>query len=81
MKALLSNITTSISELKRSPSAVLNKARGRPVALLNRNEVVCYLVPADSVDQHEEVSLSSVSGLMDEVLSKNAVALDNLKDR
>lgn len=38
--------STSISELKKNPSAVIEAADGAPVAILNRNKPAAYLVPA-----------------------------------
>jgi antitoxin StbD len=40
----------SVSELKKSPSAVLNDAKGMPVAVLNHNRVMAYMVPADTYE-------------------------------
>jgi len=40
----------SVSELKKSPSAVLNDARGMPIAVLNHNRVMAYMVPADTYE-------------------------------
>jgi antitoxin StbD len=44
---IYSNITTSISELKKSPTAILNAAKGEPVALLNNNKPTAYIIRAD----------------------------------
>jgi antitoxin StbD len=35
----------SITELKKSPSGVLSRARGKPVAIVKRNRTTAYLVP------------------------------------
>ena len=40
----------SVSELKKSPSAILNDARGMPVAVLNHNRIMAYMVPADTYE-------------------------------
>ena len=40
----------SVSELKKSPSAVLKDAKGMPVAVLNHNRVMAYMVPADTYE-------------------------------
>lgn len=40
----------SVSELKKSPSAVLYDAKGMPVAVLNHNRVMAYMVPADTYE-------------------------------
>jgi len=41
----------SVSDLKKSPTAVLNGAEGMPVAILNHNRVVAYLIPAEAYEQ------------------------------
>lgn len=47
MQSVLANIAVSVSELKKNPSAVLSGAQGRPVAVLNHNRVMGYMVPAE----------------------------------
>jgi antitoxin StbD len=47
MQSVLADITVSISELKKNPSAVLSGAHGSPVAVLNHDRVMGYMVPAD----------------------------------
>lgn len=47
MQSILANTVVSVSELKKNPSAVLNSANGYPVAVLNHNRVMGYMVPAD----------------------------------
>ena len=81
MKRLLTTLTTSMSQLKQSPVKVLEEAKGEPVAVLNRNKTVAYLVPADAVEPVDYVALEDCEHLIDAVISDNAVALDNLKDR
>ncbi|WP_375592168.1 type II toxin-antitoxin system Phd/YefM family antitoxin [Chitiniphilus eburneus] len=46
MQLVMADLAVSISELKRSPSAVLKESNGRPVAVLNHNRPEAYLVPA-----------------------------------
>ena len=43
---LLARTSVSVTELKQSPSAVIEKAKGAPVAVLNHNRPAAYLVPA-----------------------------------
>jgi len=43
---LHANRSVSITELKRSPSAVLAAANFEPVAVLNHNKPAAYLLPA-----------------------------------
>ncbi len=46
MELVLARRSVSITELKRSPSAVLEEAGSEPVAVLNHNRPAAYLVPA-----------------------------------
>lgn len=41
---ILSNLIASISELKTNPMALFNKANGKPIAILNRNQPVFYCI-------------------------------------
>jgi antitoxin StbD len=41
---ILSDLVSSISELKKHPMQVVDQACGRPVAILNRNKPVFYCV-------------------------------------
>jgi antitoxin StbD len=45
MEQLLASRSVSITELKRSPSAVLEQAGSEPVAVLNHNRPAAYLLP------------------------------------
>ncbi|EER22431.1 type II toxin-antitoxin system Phd/YefM family antitoxin, partial [Rickettsia endosymbiont of Ixodes scapularis] len=45
MEHIYANLTVSISEFKKSPTALLDKASGEPVALLNHNKPTAYLIP------------------------------------
>ncbi|MBL0843131.1 type II toxin-antitoxin system Phd/YefM family antitoxin [Pseudomonas mediterranea] len=47
MQNILADVAVSISELKKNPSSVLNGANGLPVAVLNHNRVMGYVVPAN----------------------------------
>ncbi|TDP40307.1 antitoxin StbD [Idiomarina aquatica] len=38
--------STSISELKKNPMAVVEESHGEPVAVLNRNQPAFYCIPA-----------------------------------
>ncbi|GAB5448765.1 type II toxin-antitoxin system Phd/YefM family antitoxin [Gymnodinialimonas sp.] len=46
MQKIDASIAASVSELKKSPTAVIDDAEGSPVAILNHNRVMAYLVPA-----------------------------------
>lgn len=44
---ILSDVTASISELKKNPMATVDSGEGFPVAILNRNKSAFYCVPAE----------------------------------
>ncbi|MDD5056255.1 MAG: type II toxin-antitoxin system prevent-host-death family antitoxin [Sideroxydans sp.] len=46
MEQLLANRSVSITELKRSPSAIIEQAGEEAVAVLNHNRPAAYLIPA-----------------------------------
>lgn len=62
--AILSDMVASISELKMHPMATVNKAKGKPLAILNRNEPVFYCVPAKTykhmIDELEDARLVNI---------------------
>ncbi len=45
MQPILSNYTASITELKKSPTQILQQAGDEAVAILNHNVTSAYLVP------------------------------------
>ncbi|HCF5250759.1 TPA: type II toxin-antitoxin system prevent-host-death family antitoxin [Pseudomonas aeruginosa] len=51
MQRILADVAVSISELKKNPSGILAGAGGMPVAVLNHNRVMGYLVPAEFYEQ------------------------------
>lgn len=60
MERLHAELSVSVSELKKNPSALLREARGAPVAVLNHNKPSAYLIPArtwealmELIDDHE----------------------------
>ncbi len=46
MQQIRATYSASISELKKNPSALLVKADGEAIAILNHNSPTAYLVPA-----------------------------------
>jgi antitoxin StbD len=48
MDAILAPASVGISELKANPTAVLEASGDQPVAILNRNKLVGYLLTADA---------------------------------
>nr|WP_314265785.1 antitoxin [uncultured Moellerella sp.] len=63
-KIILSDITASVSELKKNPMATVSSGEGYPVAILNRNKPVFYCIPAniyeDLLDQLDDQILAKV---------------------
>ncbi len=61
---VLAEVTTSISELKKNPMAVVEQGEGFPVAVLNRNQPVFYCVPVEAyealMDKLEDVELAAI---------------------
>lgn len=51
MQTLLTELTVSMSEFKKNPAAVLRRAQGRPVAVLNHNKVDFYLLSPGLLEQ------------------------------
>ncbi|PCI62403.1 MAG: antitoxin [Gammaproteobacteria bacterium] len=64
VRPILADNSTSISELKKNPMAVVEQGDGFPVAVLNRNQPVFYCVPADAyeimMDKLEDVELAAL---------------------
>jgi antitoxin StbD len=64
MDIILSKFTASISELKKNPSALLNKSEGAPIAILNHNTPAAYLIPAETyewlLDKIEDMELVAI---------------------
>lgn len=62
--SVLADVTTSISELKKNPMAVVEQGGGFPVAVLNRNQPAFYCVPAEAyealMDKLEDVELAAI---------------------
>jgi antitoxin StbD len=64
MHTILAESTTSISELKKNPMAVVEQGDGFPVAVLNRNQPAFYCVPAQAyellMDKLEDLELAKI---------------------
>jgi len=52
---LLTEIATSISELKANPMKVVASGHGMPIVVLNRNEPAFYCVPAPAYEAMMEL--------------------------
>jgi len=46
MQVILANYTASITELKKSPSKLLEEVGNEPIAIMNHNSPSAYLVPS-----------------------------------
>jgi len=51
MQQILASYSASISELKKNPTALLGKAEGETIAILNHNLPTAYLVPAKEYER------------------------------
>lgn len=50
MEHVLSSYSASISELKKSPTALLRESDGEVITILNHNVPTAYLVPAETYE-------------------------------
>lgn len=50
MQRVEAEMAVSVSDLKKNPTAVVDGAAGRAVAILNHNRVMAYMVPADTYE-------------------------------
>ncbi|WP_222432734.1 type II toxin-antitoxin system Phd/YefM family antitoxin [Moraxella sp. VT-16-12] len=46
---------TSISEIKRNPSALIEQAMGEPIVIVNNNTLSAYLVPSETFEKMMEL--------------------------
>jgi len=50
MHSVLADLSVSITELKKNPSAIIKEADGDPIAILNNNRPTAYIIPADTYE-------------------------------
>ena len=50
LQSVMADVAVSVSELKKSPTSVMNRADGVPVAILNHNRVMGYMVPPETFE-------------------------------
>lgn len=55
MKKVLADYSVSMSELKKDPITLLNKADGAAIAILNHNKPAAYLIPAETFEHMMEM--------------------------
>ena len=62
---ILTEVTASVSELKRNPMGTVAAGEGFPVAILNRNAPAFYCVPALAyealMDRIEDLELNAIA--------------------
>ena len=62
---VLTEMTASISELKKNPMGTVAAGDGAPVAILNHNEPAVYCVPAKAyealMDRLDDIELNAVA--------------------
>ena len=82
MENLLTNKTASLTEL-RDPKKVIDNAGDQPVAILNRNQLEGYFVPASAVGKIEfsEAGSGAAAAMIKQRHDKLAETLEYLKDK
>ena len=82
MQNLLTNKTASLTEL-RNPKKVIKQAGGKPVAILNRDHLEGYFVPASAVEKlsFEATEPGEAAAEFKNRKKKLAAALEYLKDK
>jgi len=82
MEHILSSKSVSLTEL-RDPAKVLAHAGDSPVAVLNRNKVVGYLVPLAAVAQvdYQAVDKKQLQEALNDSKEQVQPILDYLKDK
>ena len=65
MQKVEAGVAVSVSDLKRSPTAIMDEAGGGAVAVLNHNRVMAYMVSADvyeaMLDRLDEIELVEIA--------------------
>lgn len=65
MQRIEAPLSVSISELRKSPAALIEEANGEPVAILNHNRVMAYMVPAEvfeaMLDRLDDIALVEIA--------------------
>ncbi len=82
MENLLTNKIASLTEL-RDPKKVIDKAGDKPVAIVNRNKLEGYFVPASAVNKinFEPADHDEVMRVFEERKQILKPVLDYLKDK
>lgn len=65
MQRVEAGLSVSLSDLRRSPTALVEAAQGEPIAILNHNRVMAYMVPAQTyeamLDQLDDLRLVEIA--------------------
>lgn len=83
MTRLLTNQIATMTEM-REPQKVLDRAGGKPVAVLKNSQLVGYFVPAEAVtppDTYRYATLEEVMAIMEESRDRVQPVLDYLRDK
>jgi antitoxin StbD len=79
MEQVLATRSVSITELKRSPSAVLEQAGSEPVAVLNHNRPAAYLLSPEVYESMlERLNADLRTSIQEGIDSGPAIAADDL---
>lgn len=64
MQRVEASVAVTVSDLKKSPTAIMHEAQGEAVAVLNHNRVMAYMVPADvyeaMLDRLDDIHLAEI---------------------
>ncbi|GAB5448204.1 hypothetical protein [Gymnodinialimonas sp.] len=83
MTRLLTTEIASMTEM-REPQKVLNRANGKPVAILKNSKPVAYLVPAEACSdpgEHRGATMDEVMEILGQRRVMDQPVLDYLKDK
>lgn len=82
MTRLLTNHICTMTEL-REPQKVLDRAGGKPVAVLKNSAVVAYLVPEEATGQqkHRYATREEVMASLERTRARAQPVLDYLRDK
>ncbi len=65
MQRIEAAFSASISDLRKSPTSVMDAADGEAVAILNHNRIMAYMVPAETyeamLDRLDDLALVEIA--------------------
>ncbi len=82
MQIIETRKTASITDM-REPKKLLEFANGEPVAIMNHNNLMCYIVPAKKVSNQESryIDNNELKEFLEKELPIIQPALDYLRDK